>query len=98
MTRQPCLPIIVGTDINAYNMAISFHEEYKIRPILVGKGVLPFTNLSNIPRAIVYDKKPGEPDQFSKILISAALKYEIEAEQLILLGTNDSCVRLIIEN
>ncbi|HEY4622398.1 MAG TPA: carboxylate--amine ligase, partial [Solibacillus sp.] len=49
MSRQPFLPIIVGTDINAYNMAISFHEEYKIQPVLVGKGVLPFTNLSTIP-------------------------------------------------
>ncbi|MGE7983527.1 carboxylate--amine ligase [Solibacillus sp. NPDC093137] len=98
MTRQPFLPIIVGTDINAYNMAISFHEEYKIRPILVGKGVLPFTNLSNIPRAIEYDKKLGEPDQFAKILISVAKKYENEAEKLILIGTNDLYVRLIIEN
>ena len=98
MTRQPFLPIIVGTDINAYNMAISFHEEYKIRPILVGKGVLPFTNLSNIPRAIEYDKKLGEPDQFAKILISVAKKYEKEAEKLILIGTNDLYVRLIIEN
>lgn len=72
MSKQPFLPIIVGTDINAYNMAISFHEEYNIRPILVGKGVLPFTNLSTIPRAIEYDKKLGEPDQFAKILISVA--------------------------
>lgn len=72
MTQQRFLPIIVGTDINAYNMAISFHEEYKIRPVLVGKGVLPFTNLSNIPRAIEYDKKLGDPTQFAKILISVA--------------------------
>lgn len=98
MSQQPFLPIIVGTDINAYNMAISFHEEYKIRPILVGKGVLPFTNLSTIPRAIEYDKKLADPSQFAKILISVAKKYEDEAEKLILVGTNDLYVRLIIEN
>lgn len=98
MSQQPFLPIIVGTDINAYNMAISFHEEYKIRPILVGKGVLPFTNLSTIPRAIEYDAKLGEASQFAKILISVAKKYETEAEKLILIGTNDLYVRLIIEN
>ena len=98
MRRQLFLPIIVGTDINAYNMAISFHEEYKIRPILVGKGVLPFTNLSTIPRAIEYDQKLGDPTQFAKILISVAKKYEGEAEKLILIGTNDLYVRLIIEN
>ena len=98
MTQQRFLPIIVGTDINAYNMAISFHEEYNIRPILVGKGVLPFTNLSNIPRAIEYDQKLGDSTQFAKILISVAKKYEDEAEKLILVGTNDLYVRLIIEN
>lgn len=98
MSRQPFLPIIVGTDINAYNMAISFHEEYKIQPVLVGKGVLPFTNLSTIPRAIEYDKKLADPAQFAKILISVAKKYEEAAEKLILIGTNDLYVRLIIEN
>ncbi|MEG0473361.1 MAG: carboxylate--amine ligase [Solibacillus sp.] len=98
MSKQPFLPIIVGTDINAYNMAISFHEEYNIRPILVGKGVLPFTHLSTIPRAIEYDKKLGDPAQFAKILISVAKKYEAEADKLILIGTNDLYVRLIIEN
>ncbi|MER1986923.1 MAG: carboxylate--amine ligase [Solibacillus sp.] len=98
MIQQKFLPIIVGTDINAYNMAISFHEEYGIQPVLVGKGVLPFTNLSTIPRAIEYDKKLADPTQFAKILISVAKKYEREAGKLILVGTNDLYVRLIIEN
>lgn len=98
MSQQPFLPIIVGTDINAYNMAISFHEEYKIQPVLVGKSALPFTNLSTIPRAIEYDEKLGDPTQFAKILISVAKKYEEQAEKLILVGTNDLYVRLIIEN
>ncbi len=97
--KQPnFLPIIVGTDINAYNMAISFHEEYNIQPILVGKGVLPFTNLSNIPRTIEYNKNLGEPEQFADILIDVANKYKAEAETLLLVGTNDLYVRLIIEN
>lgn len=98
MIQQKFLPIIVGTDINAYNMAISFHEEYGIQPVLVGKGVLPFTNLSTIPRAIEYDKKLADPSQFAKILINVAKKYEREAGKLILVGTNDLYVRLIIEN
>lgn len=98
MIRQKFLPIIVGTDINAYNMAISFHEEYGIHPVLVGKGALSFTNLSIIPRAIEYDKKLADSTQFVKILISVAKKYEYEAEKLILIGTNDLYVRLIIEN
>ncbi|MBS7344798.1 MAG: carboxylate--amine ligase [Caryophanon sp.] len=98
MKRQPFLPIIVGTDINAYNMAISFHEEYNIKPILVGKGVLPFTNYSNIPQKIEYDKNLADETQFAKILIKVAKKYKKKADQLLLVGTNDLYVRLIIEN
>ena len=48
MNNQPFIPIIIGTDINAYNMAISFHEEYNIKPILVGKEAMSFTKWSNI--------------------------------------------------
>lgn len=98
MKRPAFLPIIVGTDINAYNMAISFHEEYNINPILVGKGVLPFTNYSNIPKKIEYDKNLAEPTEFAKILIRVAKKYKKKADQLLLVGTNDLYVRLIIEN
>lgn len=98
MSKQPFLPVIVGTDINAYNMTISFHEEYNIQPVLVGRVILPFTNLSKIPRAIEYDKNLGEPSQFAEILIRVAKKYENEAEKLLLIGTTDLFVRLIIEN
>ncbi|WHT49350.1 hypothetical protein QNH10_07170 [Sporosarcina thermotolerans] len=49
---NPFIPIIVGTDINAYNMAISFHEAYGIHPILVGKEPLSFTSLSTIPERL----------------------------------------------
>lgn len=98
MTKQPFLPVIVGTDINAYNMSISFHEEYNIHPVLVGRGVLPFTNLSTIPRVIEYDKNLGEPEHFANILIKVAKKFQNEAEKLILIGTSDLYVRLIIEN
>ncbi|OCS91369.1 carboxylate--amine ligase [Caryophanon latum] len=98
MKRQPFLPIIVGTDINAYNMAISFHEEYNIQPILVGKGVLPFTNYSNIPQKIEYDENLADPEQFANILTNVAKKYKNKANQLLLVGTNDLYVRLIVEN
>lgn len=98
MKQFPFLPIIVGTDINAYNMSISFHEEYSIQPVLVGRGSLPFTTYSHIPKAIEYFDALGEPEQFASILIEVAKKYKTDNKQLLLVGTNDLYVRLIIEN
>lgn len=98
MKHQPFLPIIVGTDINAYNMAISFHEEYGIHPVLVGRGHLPFTTYSNIPKTIEYYEKLGEPEHFANVLIEVADKYKQPGMKLVLVGTNDLYVRLIIEN
>ena len=98
MKQYPFLPIIVGTDINAYNMAISFHEEYDIHPVLVGRGQLPFTTYSTIPKAIEYYDDLGETEKFADILIEVAHKYKQPGQKLVLVGTNDLYVRLIIEN
>ena len=97
-TKHPFLPIIVGTDMNAYNMAISFHEAYGIKPILIGKEHLSFTSLSTITETI--DLHPGLADdsQFADILIDVADKYRAPGKTLLLIGTNDLYVRLIIEN
>ncbi|EMR05270.1 carbamoyl phosphate synthase-like protein [Bhargavaea cecembensis DSE10] len=92
------LPVIVGTDINAYNMSISFHEEYGIHPVLVGKEPMGFTSMSTIPQAIEYDSALWDKGAFVSILGRVAKKYKKEGRQLLLIGTNDFYVRLIIEN
>ena len=98
MDKLPFLPIIVGTDMNAYNMAISFHEAYGINPVLVGKDSLSFTSLSTITDTIEYRSSLADSDQFANILIDVAKKYETPGKTLLLVGTNDLYVRLIIEN
>ncbi|MFD1205161.1 MULTISPECIES: carboxylate--amine ligase [Sporosarcina] len=98
MTNDPFIPIIIGTDINAYNMAISFHEAYGIHPILVGKEPLSFTSLSTIPAAIELHPRLGEKEVFAKFLNEVAEKYKEAGKKLLLVGTNDLYVRSIIEN
>ncbi len=98
MSRLPFIPIIIGTDINAYNMAISFHEAYDIKPILIGKEHLPFTALSSIIERIELFPDLGDQEHFVKILTQVAEKYRISNKKLLLVGTNDLYVRLIIEN
>ncbi|KAA0957926.1 carboxylate--amine ligase [Planococcus sp. ANT_H30] len=97
-TKHPFLPIIIGTDMNAYNMAISFHEAYGIKPILVGKEHLSFTSLSSITETIEIRSGLADDSQFANILIEVARKYRAPGKTLLLIGTNDLYVRLIIEN
>ena len=98
MTKHSFIPIIIGTDINAYNMAISFHAEYGIKPILVGREQLSFTKLSSITKHIELHPDLGETTTFVRFLKEIAAKYGKENKKLLLIGTNDLYVRLIIEN
>lgn len=97
MTANTFIPIIVGTNINAYNMAISFHEEYQIKPIIVGREPLPFTSYSNITD--IQELNPGlhDPKVFVSFLLEVAGKYRTSNQKLLLIGTDDLYVQLIIE-
>jgi D-aspartate ligase len=98
MTNNNFIPIIIGTDMNAYNMAISFHEEYGIKPILVGKEPLSFTSLSSIIKIIELNPKLPEKQVFVSFLKEVAVKYAEPGKKMLLIGTNDLYVRMIIEN
>ena len=98
MTNHSFIPVIIGTDMNAYNMAISFHEEYDIKPIIVGRESLSFTQLSSIINCIELHPDLGEGATFVKFLKEIAAKYAVADKKLLLIGTNDLYVRLIIEN
>ena len=98
MTNTNFIPIIIGTDMNAYNMAISFHEEYGINPILVGKEPLSFTSLSSIIKTIELNPKLPEKQVFVSFLKEVAVKYAEPGKKMLLIGTNDLYVRMIIEN
>ncbi|MCM3740116.1 carboxylate--amine ligase [Oceanobacillus luteolus] len=98
MSNQPFIPIIIGTDINAYNMAISFHEAYHIHPILVGKQEMGFTSFSTIPERIDIHPDLTDEGRFVPILGELAKELSSRNKKLVLVGTNDAYVRLIIEN
>ena len=98
MTNHPFIPIIIGTDMNAYNMAISFHEQYEIKPILVGKEPLSFTSLSSIIGNIELNPRLPEKQVFVSFLKEIAEKYAESGKKMLLIGTNDLYVRMIIEN
>ncbi|WP_211090681.1 carboxylate--amine ligase [Nesterenkonia sedimenti] len=96
------VPVIVGTDLNAYHMAASFHEAYGIKPRVIGKVQLGFTNYSTIIGEISYVENLDDAEVFVPALRDYAARLitdpEIAGKRLLLVGTSDHYVRLIIEN
>lgn len=99
------VPVIIGTDLNAYHMAASFHEAYGVKPHVIGKVQLGFTHYSTIIGPISYVENLDDAEVFVPALRAYAEK--LRAEQgagqqmdvpLLLVGTSDHYVRLIIEN
>lgn len=92
------LPVIIGTDLNAYTMATSFYDRYGIKPVLVGKLRMFFTMDSDIPQTIHYDKQLTDPDRFKDTLRILAEHYGKLYDHLILIGTNDIYINLMIDH
>ena len=87
--------LLIGTDANAYYMARNFHEAYGIKPHLIGKVAMNFTKLSSI---LTYEIETKIWD--SDVFVKKLKKYALEHPQkpIILIGTNDTYVKLIAEN
>lgn len=96
--KNKFLPIIIGTDLNAYTMASSFYDRYGIKPVLVGKLRMFFTMDSSIIETIHYDKQLTDPDRFRDTLRIMAENYGERYENLILIGTNDIYINMMIDN
>ena len=95
MSKKEFKVVILGTDINAYYMARNFHEAYNINAHLIGKSPMNFTRLSDIVD-IEYHKDLWETKCFRKVLEDYGKAHQ--GENIILIGSNDHYVRLIVEN
>lgn len=92
------IPVIVGTDINAYYMSACFHEEYGIKPYVIGKVQMGFTHYSSIIKNVKIADRLDNSEHFIEAVMAYADEIEAEDKKLILIGTNDHYVRLIVEN
>ncbi|HPF83545.1 MAG TPA: carboxylate--amine ligase [Bacilli bacterium] len=95
MKKNDFKVVILGTDINAYYMSRNFHEEYGIKAHLIGKTAMNFTSMSNI---LTYELYEDLWDK--KTFLKALNKYgeENKKSKIVLIGSNDTYVRLIVEN
>ncbi len=97
------VPVIVGTDLNAYHMAASFHEAYGVKPHVLGKVQMGFTHYSTIIDSVTLVENLDEAEVFVSALLDYAQTLDAGVGEggrtpLVLVGTNDHYVRLIIEN
>ncbi|NLT80371.1 MAG: carboxylate--amine ligase [Bifidobacterium crudilactis] len=91
------LPVIIGTDLNAYYMARCFHDAYSIRPLVLGKQASLFTSYSSILDLQIIGDLWDEKLLVST-LISTAEKLHARYDKLLLVATNDFYVRLVVNN
>ncbi|MGX9136001.1 carboxylate--amine ligase [Rummeliibacillus sp. JY-2-4R] len=93
MAEQPFLPILIGSDMNAYGMARAFYEAYGIKSIVVGKSHLTATQNSRI---LHFKQAPKIKENFVEELKKVAKEYA--HKDLLLMGCGDDYVKLIIKN
>ena len=86
--------LLIGTDINAYYMARNFHEAYGIKSHILGKMAMNFTSYSTICE-IELEPNLWDNEVFKQRLADFGKK---QTKPTILVGTNDTYVRLIVEN
>ncbi len=87
--------LILGSDFNAYYMARCYHELYNKKVDVISKkaiGVVSYSTIVNFKEVLGFE----EPETFVKTLNSYA--QEKNEDKIILIGTSDELVRLIIEN
>lgn len=89
------LPVILGTDMNAYGMARAFHEAYRIRSLCVGKSRLIFTERSRLVEIKIIEDFDQE-DVFLPALETLAAPLKKQYQHLILIASSDHYAKLSI--
>ena len=95
--KHDFLPIILGTDSNAYGMAKAFHMAYGIKSLVVGQGELFTTSGSKILTVKIIPEL-SNTDKFSDHLLALAKELKATYKHLILIASSDGYVELIVNN
>ncbi len=91
------IPVILGTDVNAYSIARSFHMAYGVKSLALGQGKLFMTNHSSIVDVRVLEGLT-DPSLFSEKLIGVACELKTKANRLLLVASSDAYAELAILN
>ena len=96
-TNRKFLPVILGTDANAYGIAKSFHKEYGITSLSLGKAPLLETKKSNIVKVMTFHEFDHD-DNFVKYIEEVGKTYHQYYEHLLLIACGDRYTELIVNH
>ena len=97
MTQPLFVPVLLGSDVNVYGMARSFHEAYGLCSVAIGKGRLGATSNSKIVTVEVVEPRIEEDEVFCKTLIDFAGRYPKDIT-LLLVPCGDNYIKLLARN
>ena len=89
------IPVLLGNDINSYSIARTFHEEYEIKSIVIGK----YNNGPSCNSKIIDFRAIKNIDEENSFLdVMNKLSRENQNKKLILIGCGDNYISLISKN
>lgn len=94
MADPTFLPVLLGSDINAYGMARSFHEEYGVTSLALASFHLAPTRFSRIVDVEVH-KDLGNPEAFLAIVLAKGRELASHYDKLVLVPCGDSYAELV---
>lgn len=97
MEKKSFIPVILGTDINAYGMAKAFHEAYGLRSIVLGKAKLFTTENSSIVDVRTFDDF-GTENGFLQRLLTLGQNLKSDYKKILLVASSDGYAESIIKN
>ena len=96
LKKQDFLPVLLGSDINVYGMARSFHEAYGYKSVAVGKGILPACTHSHIVEVLKVEPRLEEDDVFVSTLTEFAKNFS--GQRLLLVPCGDNYIKMLVRN
>ncbi len=91
------IPVLLGSDVNVYGMARSFHEAFGIPSVAIGKGRLTATSNSKIVTVEVVEPNLEDDKVFCDTLIAFSKRYPKD-QSLLLVPCGDNYIKLLSRN
>ena len=93
MEQLNIIPVLLGADLNCYNVARAFHEEYRVKSYAFGRYAIGASNYSRIVKFTIVEKL-DDPEVMVSTLLDFADKHS--DAMLIAFGCTDDYASMLI--